>query len=176
MATIIVTESFLRPWVPRYVALWMITCSIFGVIFVLSAASSLHIFSIASFWLHETSYSADVKIRIRTRRAIICAALELICIPVVVFLCFSIQIRTGNGSPSTPLILALFWLAFTSPFSLIASSVNLCWGIYNLHKWKSLEEFEGSASKEGDYRALRAEQLGLLVSDSAHSAPEFASS
>lgn len=75
----------------------------------------------------------------------------------------------------------LLWLLFSSIFSFIASIANIFWSVYNLHKWRQLEEFEGTASKEGDYRSLRAEQLGLLIANDASgsdttSGPEFASS
>jgi hypothetical protein len=109
-------------------------------------------------------------------RTIICAVVEIV-VAAVTFL-FTMSVRIGGDSNS--LLSALLWLGVTSIFSLIFSIANICWGVYNLSKWRELEEFEGTASKEGDYRSLRAEQLGLLAASDGEpgftTPPPFASS
>jgi len=154
MVTLIVTETFSpRPRVPRNVTLCMIVSSIFGVIFVISAVSSLHMYTIGLFWLNG-SYSAGAQVRSRLVRTIICAAIEIIVAALSSLFAF---VNTNDT------ISFFLWLFVTSFFSFIFSIANICWSVYNLRKWRELEDFEGTASKEGDYRSLRAEQLGLLA-------------
>jgi hypothetical protein len=167
MATIIVTSTLSRPWMPRNVTAAMLFSAVLGIITLFSALSSVVTIIIALYWLNEHSPSANATVRHLNRRVKYFAAVEAIV--AVLFMLFSIFVRAPRESSG---LTFLQWLFGLSVLSLLFSAINVCWSNISARIFKELDEFDGVALTDADYRSLRSEQLGGLLAASAQ--PEFA--